>query len=208
MHDGVRLRVSTRYTCIRRVNGLVVHTSVAWSGFGSYNRRAVSQKRWVSADEYNLRPTVGQTTSDMFEWWKDLIRPIRIKDSRFGNLRYLRDARFWEGQAAFVPTHTVVEVLISGEPSGPTEQQRVFFNELEQRYNSLWPEVRKRLETEAQRAQIDGAREFILVCVDFPPAGSIGSDPEWALSYETDPRSWHFTVRMTGWTPSDVVAEC
>lgn len=166
------------------------------------------QKRWASADEYNLRPTVGQTTSDMLEWWKDLIRPIRIKDSRFGNLRYLRDARFWEGQAAFVPTHTVVEVLISGEPSGPTEQQRVFFDELEQRYNSLWPEVRKRLETEAQRAQIDGAREFILVCVDLPPAGSIGSDPEWALSYETDPRSWHFTVRMTGWTPADVVAEC
>jgi hypothetical protein len=36
----------------------------------------------------------------MLEWWKDLVRPIRRTDSKFGELRYLRDARFWEAMPA------------------------------------------------------------------------------------------------------------
>ncbi len=143
----------------------------------------------------------------MLEWWKDLIRPIRMVDPRFGNLRYLRDAGFWEGRAVFVPTGTDVEVLIAGHSSGPTDEQRVFFDELQGRYNSLWAELRKTLEIEARRVEIDAVK-FVLVCVDVPPAGVDRSDGEWALSYQTDPPSWHFTVRMRGWTPTDVIAEC
>lgn len=132
---------------------------------------------------------------NMLEWWKDLIRPIRLVDSRFGNLRYLRDARFWEGRAAFAPTGTEVEVLISGHSSGPTEQQRIFFSELQERYNSLWAELHRTLAIEAQRVHID-TRTLVLACIDVPQAGSDGSDAEWALSYETQPPSWHFTVQM------------
>jgi hypothetical protein len=46
----------------------------------------------------------------MFEWWKDLVRPIRTTDPQFGKLRYLRDARFWEGQAVLSPIAAEVEV--------------------------------------------------------------------------------------------------
>lgn len=35
-----------------------------------------------------------------------------------------------------------------------------------------------------------------------------GADCDWALSNETNPPSWHFTVRMTAWMPAGVVAEC
>jgi hypothetical protein len=64
----------------------------------------------------------------------------------------------------------------------------------------------KGIDTEARRVEIE-RREFVLVCVDLPVA-SDGADCEWALSYETRPPSWHFTVQMKGWMPADVVAEC
>ena len=87
----------------------------------------------------------------MFEWWKDLVRSVRTTDPQFGNLRYLRDARFREGHAAFSPIAAEVEVLIPGEPSGPADKQRAFFNEIQTRSDSLWPEILRVLETEARR---------------------------------------------------------
>lgn len=142
----------------------------------------------------------------MFEWWKDLLRPIRRTDAQFGSLRYLRDARFWEGRGVFAPIAAEVEVLIPSEPSGPTDEQRAFFNEIQTRYESLWPDVLNVLETEARRVEIT-SREFVLVCVDLPaPGGDAGQ--EWALSYETKPPSWHFTVQMRAWVPVEVIAEC
>jgi hypothetical protein len=143
----------------------------------------------------------------MLEWWKDLVVPIRRTDPQFGRLRYLRDARFWEGHADFTPVATDVEVLIHGEPSGPTDQQRTFVDEVRQRYDSLWPNVHKVLETEARRLEID-SREFVLVAVSVPATSGTSLQTGWELSYETKPSSWHFTVRMTGWLPVGVVAEC
>ena len=142
----------------------------------------------------------------MFEWWKDLVRLIRRTDAQFGSLRYLRDARFWEGRALFSPIAAEVEVLIPGEQSGPADEQRAFFNEIQTRYDSLWPEILKVLETEARRLEIK-SREFVVVCVDLPAPGG-DADRDWALSYETKPPSWHFTVQMTAWMPAQVVAEC
>lgn len=141
----------------------------------------------------------------MLEWWKDLVRPIRRIDPQFGSLRYLRDARFWEGRAAFSPIDADVEVLIAGEPSGPTGEQRAFFDELQTRYDALWPDVLRVMETEARRLEIT-SRAFVLVCVDLPAPGD--ADGDWALSYETNPPSWHFTVQMKAWTPVEVLAEC
>ena len=141
----------------------------------------------------------------MLEWWKDLFRPIRVSDRRFGQLRFLRDARFWEGRAAFRPTHGQVEVLIHGSRSGPTDAQRSFFDEVERRYTELWPAVLASLGDESKRVELV-ASEFELVCVDIPETP--GPTVEWQLSYETHPRSWHFTVTMQDWRPQSVLAEC
>jgi hypothetical protein len=141
----------------------------------------------------------------MLEWWKDLFRPIRLSDPRFGELRYLRDARFWEGRAPFQPADGQVEVLIQGSASGPTDAQRSFFDEIERRYSELWPAVQASLVSESRRAELVPSA-FRLVCVDIPQTPS--PTAEWQLSYETRPPSWHFTVNMRGWQAQDVLAEC
>ena len=141
----------------------------------------------------------------MFEWWKDLIRPIRISDSRFGDLRYLRDARFWEGKSPFAPLDREVEVLIDGDANGPTDRQRVFFDEIESRYDALWPAIEGKLEVEARNLELANDVEFSLVGLQVPDVP--GDQAEWDLSYETVPPSWHFTVTVSGWSPVNVIAE-
>jgi hypothetical protein len=116
--------------------------------FGS--QRIVALAQGGREDEpFEERPRRGP----MLEWWKDLVRPIRRTDPQFGKLRYLRDARFWEGRAAFSPIASEVEVLIPGEPSGPADDQRAFFNDIRKRYDSLWPDVLTVLDTEARRVE-------------------------------------------------------
>lgn len=142
----------------------------------------------------------------MLAWLKDLFRPIRLRDPRFGDLRYLRDARFWEGKVAFAPVGREVEVLISGPATGPTDEQRSFLAELERRYDGLWPGIKDKLLLEARDTAADGPLEFELVGLDVPEKP--GPDGEWELSYEARPASWHFTVSLRGWEPGEVVGEC
>jgi hypothetical protein len=141
----------------------------------------------------------------MLDWWKDLFLPVRATDSRFGPLRYLRDARFWEARVHFSPVDGDVEVLIHGSRSGPTDQQRSFFAEAERRYPIVWPAIHEHLLDEAKRGHAN-ASEFHLVCVDVPEDPSPVA--EWRLSYETSPPTWHFTVTMQNWQLAGVHAEC
>jgi hypothetical protein len=67
---------------------------------------------------------------------------------------YLSDARFWEGKASFRPIDRDVEVLILCDATGPRDEQRTFFDNLEARYDSLWPAIKERLDTEARRVGV------------------------------------------------------
>jgi hypothetical protein len=142
----------------------------------------------------------------MLEWVKDIVLPVRTEDQLFGSLLFSRAARSWEGRALFRPVNTEIEVLVLGSPAGPSELQRAFFTELERRYEGLRPVVEQHLKSEATRVPSAPGAAFRLVAVDVPEQP--GDLAEWALSYETLPPSWHFTVLMRGWSPSQVVAEC
>jgi hypothetical protein len=119
----------------------------------------------------------------------------------------VRDARFWEGRALFTPTGTHIEVLIDGDVSGPTDQQREFYDDIEKQYESWWPPVLRALKREAAQLGVEGQRVvFVAISIGRPDGARVIR--EWELSYETTPKSWHFTVRMREWLPVAVVAEC
>jgi hypothetical protein len=141
----------------------------------------------------------------MFEWWKDLVSPIRIHDPRFGPLRFLRDACFWEGRAAFEPVGTDIEVILFGSEAGPTEQQRSFFADVQRHYRALWPAVQTRLLDEARRVKLSDPR-FELAAIVLPSNPT--ATAEWQLTYDTEPASWHFTVTVQDWQPKTAFAEC
>ncbi len=142
----------------------------------------------------------------MFEFWKDLFRPIRKQDPRFGPLRYLRDARMWEGNRHFAPVGHEVGVVIFGEASGPTDRQCAFFDELAARYGGLWPAIRERLDAAARDYGLEGATQFRFDGLSIPEQP--GDTADWDLSYETEPPSrFYFNVLFKGWTPVMVVVD-
>ena len=142
----------------------------------------------------------------MLEWLKDLVRPIRLEDPGFGPVRHFRDAKFWEGKTPFPPLGREVEVLIHGPEAGPSDAQRVFYKEVQDRYAALWPELERMLKAEAMEIEESHRARFCLLSVNVPAAP--GQAVEWELSYETEPPSWHYTVTLQGWKPRAVLAEC
>jgi GT2 family glycosyltransferase len=138
----------------------------------------------------------------MFDWLKDIVRPVWMDDPQLGRLRYFRDTRTWEGWIAFPPVGRQIEILLTGTHTGPTEHQREFLRALESRYEQLWEAVRPDL----LEAAVSRPKVFTLVGIDLPAV--VDDGVEWELCYETEPESWLFTVQMRGWTPENVSVEC
>ena len=139
----------------------------------------------------------------MLDWIKDLFSPIRIVNPFFGQLRYLRDAKFWEGKISFAPLQKQVEILIDGNPIGPSEEQAEHYQTIESRYNEIWPHVENLLKSKVHEIKLENIKSFELVCISIPEDSTSGFE----LSYETDPESWHFLVIMKNWSPIEIVAE-
>ena len=144
----------------------------------------------------------------MIDWLKDLVRPIRRTDPQFGRMRYLRDTCTWEGWTSFAPTGGQVEVLLSGDRTGPSEQQRQFVRTLETRYASIFPAVRSSLiEAVGPEAGISGLPvEFTLVAIDLP--AELTDATTWELCYETEPKARFLAVEMKAWQPTNVSVDC
>ena len=67
----------------------------------------------------------------------------RMKDPVFGEVLLKKNG--WEGDVVFRPTTSDVGLSIDSPESGPTEDQRRLFKQIEQRYNDLMPNIRKAL---------------------------------------------------------------
>jgi len=143
----------------------------------------------------------------MIDWLKDMIRPIRLTDPQLGRMRYLRQTRTWEGWTEFPAVGRGVDVLLSGDVTGPTADQRVFLQELKARYEGIFPAVRSNLvEATAAGALSAAAVEFILVGLNLP--AEVTDEMAWELCYETEPQTRFLAVQMKGWVPMDVSEEC
>ncbi len=141
----------------------------------------------------------------MLKWLRDLIVPIAADDPLFGKMQYHRDVELWEGSAMFRPLGRVVEVLIWCGRSGPTPEQRAFFEYAQRHYDAIAPEVANQLSAEASRIGI-GSTTLDLVAVSIPKRPA--DDAEWELAYDSRSSQWHFRVQMRGLTPQSVIGEC
>jgi hypothetical protein len=143
----------------------------------------------------------------MIEWLKDMVRPIWLTDPQLGRMRYLRDTGTWEAWTEFPAVGRDVEVLLSGDVTGPTDDQRVFLQELKARYESIFTAVKSNLvEATSADALNAAAVEFTLVVVDLP--AEVTDEMSWELCYETEPKARFLAIRMKGWVPTNVSEEC
>lgn len=139
----------------------------------------------------------------MIAWLKDLARPIRVSDPVFGEMRYVRSKRHWEGSATFGPAVRSIEVIVPGDEAGPSAQLREFFASVDQRYVSLLEAVQPLLE--AHREDPSRETEFELAGVRLPRVPT--ADALWSLWYRSKPAGWFYAVEMRGSQPISVGEE-
>lgn len=70
----------------------------------------------------------------------DRFKRKTIEDALFGELTFY-PPKVWEGDTAFLPTGTRLHIFVTANEGGPTETLRNAFNELQQRYVALQPEI-------------------------------------------------------------------
>jgi len=132
----------------------------------------------------------------MFEWWKDLLRPIRREDEDFGQMRFLRQTTTWECRAHFAPIGREVEVLVYASEGGPSARQRGRWKELAIQYASLEASLRTEL---AELALSSHASDFVfeLAGVAVPEESETLYEVELTFGDPSGPPQ--FDVRVASW---------
>lgn len=138
----------------------------------------------------------------MFEWWKDVFRPLRVEDRDFGHMRFLRQTSTWECQAHFPPINGSVEVLIDGDSTGPTASQRETWQALASHYARLADEARVLIQKAVEDQQVDGF-EFHLAAISLPRDAASSDELELTFGNRSGPPQ--FDARVASWRVQDVV---
>jgi hypothetical protein len=138
----------------------------------------------------------------LFEWWKDVFRPLRIEDRDFGRMRFLRQTSTWECQAHFPPIDGPVEVLIEGDSTGPTASQRETWQALASHYARLADEARALIQKAVEAQQVDGF-ELHLAAISLPRDSASRYELELTFGNRSGPPQ--FDVRVASWRVQDVL---
>lgn len=62
-------------------------------------------------------------------------KPVILNDGCFGAFRFEelkdRSRNYFEGKGHFAPTNSEIEYLIEADKNGPTDEQKIFYQELQ-----------------------------------------------------------------------------
>jgi len=134
------------------------------------------------------RPTKGQRLT------------IRRNDPVLGELRYAPAILYWRGRVPFAPLGQMITVDVGNDGEGLFARQRVWYQELECRYDALQPQIALLLQSESPGAEtLDRLR---LDRVNFPDHPT--EDPTLALGYKSPATRWAYWVSVENWKPLEV----
>ena len=137
----------------------------------------------------------------LFDRFKSMLSPVSKDDPFFGPVRFQK-AGFWEADMHFAPEDGRVEIVIAGGKNHPTEAQRRFYRELEQRYPQLKQEAGEYLLEQLRNWREDFEPDDVWTqfrlesfSLPDPDAGA----QEWELVYELHDDGHLFCVMMNRW---------
>jgi hypothetical protein len=142
-------------------------------------------------------------------------KPQTIKDDFFGTLTHMtfKDStnNYFEGKGKFRPTGDEIEYFVGSDFSGPTTEQKHFYNKVQDCYDELISKITPLIEDEFKNWKEDFKindfkREFKLVAVTIPrpnPHATI-----WDMSFETIHDDNHqVTVNFKDFEPDGVLID-
>jgi len=136
-----------------------------------------------------------------------------IEHDTFGTLTFMEIKKnpqnnYFEGSGFFKPTGNEVEYFITANIEGPTKEQVLFYEKIQQDYNVLSKKCSEMIETEFRNWKddfkiTDFNSEFTLVTITIPNQNN--KPIEWDLAFETEHDENHqFTVYFKDFEPENV----
>ena len=142
-------------------------------------------------------------------------KPQTIQDDFFGTLTFMsfKDStkNYFEGKGKFKPTGDTIEYFVSGDLTGPTNDQREFYNKLQDTYDEITSKVTPLIEDEFKNWKDDFKikdfkKEFKLVAVTIPRLQT--KPTTWNMSFETIHDDNHqITVDFKDLEPDGIVID-
>ena len=142
-------------------------------------------------------------------------KKVIVPDPVFGPLRYMssKDSSkgYFSGKVFFSPTASDTDVLIQAEPSGPTEPQRTFYQNLQTNFDQYAAKMKPLIEDEFRNWQPefeikDFRKEFTLVCISIPRLDN--APVHWELAFNTiHDRNHTVTIDFQGDEPKNILID-
>jgi len=142
-------------------------------------------------------------------------KPQTIQDDFFGTLKFMsfKDStkNYFEGKGKFKPTGDEIEYFISGELSGPTIDQRLFYNKVQDSYDDIILKIIPLIEDEFKNWNEefkikDFKKEFKLVAMKIPRLDS--KPTTWDMAFETIHDDNHqVTVDFKDFEPDGIIID-
>jgi hypothetical protein len=142
-------------------------------------------------------------------------KPQTIQDDCFGTLTFMSfkdtSKNYFEGKGKFKPTGDEIEYFIDGEFSGPTAEQRNFYNKVQDSYGEIISKIIPLIEDEFKNWKDDFKikdfkKEFKLVAVTIPRLNS--GPANWDMSFETIHDDNHqITIDFKDFDPEGVLID-
>ena len=110
-------------------------------------------------------------------------------DDTFGELRYfdLKSKGYFEGKGYFAPTNVQTEYIIESDKSGPTNEQKHFYTDLQLHFNDYIQKIKPLIESKFSSWRkdfkiIDFNKEFTIIFLTIP---NLNLTPvEWDISFK------------------------
>jgi hypothetical protein len=147
-------------------------------------------------------------------FWSFLFgKPVKIADAFFGEMQWIKVANdpsksYFECERYFKPSGKNIDVSVTGSPSGPTQQQKEFFAQVEAEYSLLIAKLIPLMEAEfGAWMPLPVIKSFV---AEFKPIGldipACDQQPiEWEIAFDTVHDANHtVTVGLLGYEPQYV----
>ena len=128
--------------------------------------------------------------------------PPTLSDSVFGTIRYQK-VGFWEGKVQFKPLSSEIEVLIDGDATGPTEEQRRWFRIVEEKYLAALPQIIEAAMPRVREWNKELTKEKLLAELKLETISVNKCEPgrhEWDITFYSEPLEHWVNITLIEWT--------
>lgn len=146
---------------------------------------------------------------NIFKKIAEAFKPLTLNDPVFGTLRFQK-VGFLEGKVRFKPLSADVEVLVDGDSTGPTEEQRRWFKEVEDKFPALLPDIVEGAMPQIREWNADLTKDKMLQELKLETISvnkCVPGKHEWDLTFNAESLEHWVNVSLIDWATTKTIID-